>query len=149
MPGRDRPRLVASSSPLRRVRPRRLLRLVSFRARKGACGRERASDCPELRAWRELVLVVYRRDVRRRPRAGTAPLASARPADAGPCRQGAGELAKPAEVTAVRWRDRASLTALAGYCAVSFLYFGLRLLLESGRQYIGQVDDPQIPIWSC
>jgi hypothetical protein len=51
-------------------------------------------------------------------------------------------------VNAARWRDRASLTALAGYCAVSFLYFGLRLLLEPGRQYIGQVDDPQIPIWS-
>jgi hypothetical protein len=51
-------------------------------------------------------------------------------------------------LTAVRWRDRAGLAALAGYGAVSFLFFGLRLLLESGRQYIGQLDDPQIPIWS-
>ncbi|HWB22131.1 MAG TPA: hypothetical protein VG652_04530 [Gaiellaceae bacterium] len=51
-------------------------------------------------------------------------------------------------MTTVRWRDRVGLAALAGYCAVSFLFFGLRLLLESGRQYIGQVDDPQIPIWS-
>jgi hypothetical protein len=51
-------------------------------------------------------------------------------------------------LTIVRWRDRVGLTALVGYGAVSFLFFGLRLLLESGRQYIGQVDDPQIPIWS-
>jgi len=51
-------------------------------------------------------------------------------------------------VTSVQWRDRVGLAALGGYGAVSFLYFGLRLLLEPGRQYIGQVDDPQIPIWS-
>jgi hypothetical protein len=51
-------------------------------------------------------------------------------------------------LTAVRWRDRLGLAALGGYGAVAFLYFGLRLLLEPGRQYIGQYDDPQIPIWS-
>ena len=34
------------------------------------------------------------------------------------------------------------------YCAVSYLFFGLRLSLEPGRQYIGVLDDPQIPIWS-
>jgi hypothetical protein len=51
-------------------------------------------------------------------------------------------------LTSVPWRDRVSVAALAGYSAVSFLYFGLRLLLEPGRQYIGQLDDPQIPIWS-
>ena len=39
-----------------------------------------------------------------------------------------------------------SFAALLGYCAVSFLYFGLRLL--SGGQYVGPRDDPQIFIWS-
>lgn len=37
---------------------------------------------------------------------------------------------------------------LATYCGLSFLYFGLRLVLESGRQYVGGFDDPQILIWS-
>ena len=45
-------------------------------------------------------------------------------------------------------RRRAGAAALASYLAVSFLYFGLRLLIEPGRQYIGSYDDPQIPIWS-
>jgi hypothetical protein len=43
---------------------------------------------------------------------------------------------------------RAAAAAFAGYLALSFLYFGVRLLVESGSQYIGSYDDPQIPIWS-
>jgi hypothetical protein len=45
-------------------------------------------------------------------------------------------------------RRRAALGAFAIYLAVSFLAFGLRLLIEPGSQYIGSYDDPQIPIWS-
>jgi hypothetical protein len=45
-------------------------------------------------------------------------------------------------------RDWTSPAALAVYCALSFLYFGLRLLLEPGSQYIGPFDDPQIVIWA-
>jgi hypothetical protein len=44
--------------------------------------------------------------------------------------------------------SRTAFAALAGYCAFSFLFFGVRLLVEPGRQYTGQLDDPQIPIWS-
>ncbi len=40
------------------------------------------------------------------------------------------------------------LEVLSGYAVLSFLLFGLRLLLEPGRQYIGEPNDPQIPIWS-
>jgi hypothetical protein len=45
-------------------------------------------------------------------------------------------------------RARRSVAALAGYCAISFLYFGLRLVIEPGSQYLGRYDDPQILIWS-
>jgi hypothetical protein len=38
--------------------------------------------------------------------------------------------------------------ALTAYSLVAYLYFGLRIALEPGRQYVGPVDDPQIPIWS-
>lgn len=40
------------------------------------------------------------------------------------------------------------LAALAAYTLVSFLYFGLRPLLDPGTQYIGPGADPQIFIWS-
>jgi hypothetical protein len=43
---------------------------------------------------------------------------------------------------------RATWPALAAYCLLSFLFFGLRPLIEPGSQYIGVFDDPQIPIWS-
>ena len=45
-------------------------------------------------------------------------------------------------------RVRPSVWALAIYCALSFLYFGVRLLVEPGAQYIGPFDDPQIVIWA-
>ena len=51
------------------------------------------------------------------------------------------------------WRSasagrRGTLVALALYCAVSFLYFGLRLVLEPGSRYVGSYDrDPQTLIW--
>ena len=45
-------------------------------------------------------------------------------------------------------RRRPAAAAFAVYLALSFVFFGLRLLLEPGRQYIGSYDDPQIPIWS-
>jgi len=41
-----------------------------------------------------------------------------------------------------------TLAVLLGYCVVSFLWFGLHPLIQPGRQYIGDSDDPQIPIWS-
>ncbi len=44
-----------------------------------------------------------------------------------------------------RW---ASVGVLGGYCVLAFLYFGLRILIEPGRQYVGVPDDPQIFIWS-
>jgi hypothetical protein len=37
--------------------------------------------------------------------------------------------------------------ALVGYSAVSALFFGLRLWIEPGRQYLGAGSDPQIFIW--
>lgn len=43
---------------------------------------------------------------------------------------------------------RAALAAAAVYVPVAFLFFGLRPLVESGKQYVGTFDDPQIPIWS-
>ncbi len=42
----------------------------------------------------------------------------------------------------------AGALALAAYGVVSFLFFGVRLLVESGSQYVGVFADPQIPIWS-
>jgi hypothetical protein len=45
-------------------------------------------------------------------------------------------------------RRRGALGAFAIYLAVSFLAFGLRLLIEPGSQYIGSYDDPQITIWA-
>ncbi len=42
---------------------------------------------------------------------------------------------------------RASLAVLALYAAIAFAYFGVPLLLGSGREYVGLPDDPQIPIW--
>jgi hypothetical protein len=37
---------------------------------------------------------------------------------------------------------------LGGFCALAFLYFGLRILIDPGGQYVGVFDDPQIFIWS-
>jgi hypothetical protein len=45
-------------------------------------------------------------------------------------------------------RARAGLTALAGYGLLAFLYFGLRLLLDPEREYVGTGVDPQIFIWA-
>jgi hypothetical protein len=45
-------------------------------------------------------------------------------------------------------RSRPASAAFAIYLGISFVFFGLRLILESGSQYIGSYDDPQIPIWS-
>ena len=42
----------------------------------------------------------------------------------------------------------AGLAAPAAFVGVSFLFFGLRLLLEPGSRYIGAGNDPQIFIWS-
>ena len=42
----------------------------------------------------------------------------------------------------------ATFAVLLGYGLVSFLFFGLRPVIQPGRQYIGVFDDPQIPIWS-
>ena len=44
--------------------------------------------------------------------------------------------------------SRLGLGALGAYCLVSFLLFGLRLLVEPGWQYLGPQDDPQIAIWA-
>jgi hypothetical protein len=46
-----------------------------------------------------------------------------------------------------RW-STTSLSAFALYCLVAFLYFGLRLLVEPGSQYVGYGTDPEIFIWS-
>src|ERR1700730_9484649 len=43
---------------------------------------------------------------------------------------------------------RNTFAVLLGYAFVSFLLFGLHPLIQPGRQYIGDSDDPQIPIWS-
>ncbi|HUY71549.1 MAG TPA: hypothetical protein VMV08_04865 [Gaiellaceae bacterium] len=43
---------------------------------------------------------------------------------------------------------RLVLGALGAYCLVSFLFFGLRLLVDPGWQYLGPHDDPQISIWA-
>lgn len=47
-------------------------------------------------------------------------------------------------------RQKANLTVLAGYCAISFLYFGWRLLPHPGRLLIGGYNtrDPEFFIWS-
>ena len=45
-------------------------------------------------------------------------------------------------------RSRPAAAAFASYLAVAFVFFGLRLVLQGGSQYIGSYDDPQIPIWS-
>ena len=47
-----------------------------------------------------------------------------------------------------RNRRLTSLAALAGYGAIAFLYLGLRLLIEPGRQWVGYGTDPEIFIWS-
>jgi hypothetical protein len=43
---------------------------------------------------------------------------------------------------------RSSGSVLCAYSLLSFLFFGLRLVLEPGSQYLGAYDDPQILIWS-
>ena len=43
---------------------------------------------------------------------------------------------------------RTTFAVLLGYGLVSFFWFGLHPLIQPGRQYIGDSDDPQIPIWS-
>ena len=45
-------------------------------------------------------------------------------------------------------RPSVSLTALAGYAAISFGYFGWRLLPHPGRSVLGLGHDPEISIWS-
>ncbi len=45
-------------------------------------------------------------------------------------------------------RGWTSLAAAAGFAVVAFLFLGLRLLVEPGRQYVGYGFDPQIFIWS-
>jgi hypothetical protein len=42
----------------------------------------------------------------------------------------------------------AGLAAVAGYALVSFVYFGVRPLVEGGHQFIGYAYDPQIFIWA-
>jgi hypothetical protein len=44
--------------------------------------------------------------------------------------------------------QRAGLGALGLYCLVSFLFFGLRPLVEPGLHYVGPHDDPQAAIWT-
>jgi hypothetical protein len=46
------------------------------------------------------------------------------------------------------YRRRGAWAAVGIYSLLAFLFFGLRPLLQPGRQYIGVFDDPQIPIWS-
>jgi hypothetical protein len=48
----------------------------------------------------------------------------------------------------VAGRPGGAAAAFGVYALLAFLYFGLRPLLQGGRQYIGVFDDPQIPIWS-
>jgi hypothetical protein len=43
---------------------------------------------------------------------------------------------------------RRSLAVLVGYCAVSFLYFGVRLLPHPGRYVLGFGADPDIFVWN-
>jgi hypothetical protein len=43
---------------------------------------------------------------------------------------------------------RRNASVLAGYSAISFLYFGVRLLPHPGRSYVGEGADPEIFIWS-
>jgi hypothetical protein len=45
-------------------------------------------------------------------------------------------------------RRKANLLVLVGYTAVSFAYFGWRLLPHPGRELIGYGHDPQIFVWS-
>jgi hypothetical protein len=45
-------------------------------------------------------------------------------------------------------RRRTDAAAALGYAAVSFLYFGLRVLPHPGRELIGFGGDPQIFVWS-
>jgi hypothetical protein len=43
-----------------------------------------------------------------------------------------------------KWRTAA---VLAGYSAISFLYFGVRIARHAGRDYAGNGADPQIFVW--
>ena len=43
---------------------------------------------------------------------------------------------------------RRNAAVLAAYTAISFLYFGIRLLPHAGRSYVGEGADPEIFIWS-
>jgi hypothetical protein len=61
---------------------------------------------------------------------------------------GADSPAVAAAARPVRLRVPPAAAALALYCLVAFLDFGLRLILTPGSQYLGVFADPQIPIWS-
>jgi hypothetical protein len=93
VPSRRRPRLVAASSPLRPVRPHRLLRLIARTARE--CPRaHRRSPCREvLRAWRELVLRAHHTEVLSRPAAAGSSIQASGTAVTRTARQGTGRLA--------------------------------------------------------
>jgi hypothetical protein len=45
-------------------------------------------------------------------------------------------------------RARTSAAVLLGYAAISFLYFGVRLLPHPGRLILGTGTDPEIFVWS-
>src|SRR5690349_13984348 len=48
----------------------------------------------------------------------------------------------------MRVSRRSSLLVLAGYAALSLLYFGLPLLPHPGRYVLGSGADPDIFVWS-
>ena len=61
------------------------------------------------------------------------------------------ESGRPGPAALAQWLSRRGAmgaSAFVLYVALSLLYFGLRLLIEPGRQYVGVFADPQIPIWS-
>jgi hypothetical protein len=89
-------RMVVSSSPMRPMRPHRLLRQFTKSACVEALRRHGSSDHHELRAGRALVLRLSHRGILCRPKTSCACLPSGRSAGAGTGRSGAVKLANAA-----------------------------------------------------
>src|SRR5258708_7041109 len=94
--------MVVPSAALRQMWAYRLLRYVAEPARYCAFSRDGPLYRNKLRAWRRLVLELYKRKAVLRPQAGAAAISAARPAFAGTKRARPSGLGKSTQCMSIR-----------------------------------------------